>query len=259
LYPALSISSATQSRTAPFWLWLNLLSLDAPMVAVVWQDFLARCYPSVLMPAGRLVLFLSVWGIYIADRMVDVRDPMHENESMCHRFYRQHGTFAAVLLGLVALADFLAVRLWLRPAVMRNGLIVAALVVLYMAIFPSRRTRHMRWKQPSAAALFTMGVFLVAWTGTPDAWRTLGAPAAAFGALCLGNMRLIEHAERERSRALIPILAFACLAAGPCWWSFAVAASAAGLAAVDYLGSRWSRETVCLLADLVLFTPLLLR
>jgi len=240
------------------------------MVAVVWQDFLARCYPSILLPAGRLVLFLSVWAIYIADRMVDVRGPVHENESTCHRFYRRHGTFAAALLGIVALTDFLAVALWLRPAVLRNGLIVASLVVLYMAIFPSRRTRCMRWKQPSAAALFTMGVFLIAWTGTPDAWRTLGAPAAAFGALCLANMRLIEHAEREHGprnrglvpagrRALMPILAFACLVAGPCWWSSAIAASAAGLAAVDYLGARWSRETVSLLADLVLFTPLLLR
>ena len=156
------------------------------MVAVVWQDFLARCYPSVLMPAGRLVLFLSVWGIYIADRMVDVRDPMHEINP-CVTASIDSMTFAAVLLGLVALADFLAVRLWLRPAVMRNGLIVAALVVLYMAIFPSRRTRHMRWKQPSAAALFTMGVFLVAWTGTPDAWRTLGAPACGLRRVVSGK------------------------------------------------------------------------
>lgn len=264
---------------------MNLLGLDAPIVAVVWQDFLARCYPSVLPPAGRLVLFLSVWAIYIADRMVDVRNPAHENESTRHRFYRHHGTFAAALLGVVTLADFLAVALWLRPAVWKNGLIVAALVVLYMAIFPSRRTRYMRWKQPSAAALFTMGVFLIAWTGTPDAWRTLGAPAAAFGALCLGNMRLIEHTERERgrrNRGLVPagkrtlttILAFACLVAGRCWWSSAIAASAAGLVAVDYLGARWPRDAAFpdaaffdaaffeqrrVLADLALLTPLLLR
>jgi uncharacterized membrane protein (UPF0136 family) len=196
--------------------------------------------------------------------MVDVRSSGHENESTLHRFYRHHGTFAAALLGVVALADFLAVALWLRPAVLKNGLILATLVVLYMAIFPSRRTRHMRWKQPAAAVLFTMGVFLIAWTGTPDAWRTLGAPAAAFGALCLGNMRLIEHTERRQGwrnwgRASMTILAVACLVAGRCWWSSAIAASAAGLAALDYLRVRWSRDAVCVLADLVLFTPLLLR
>jgi hypothetical protein len=57
----------------PVWLWMNLLSLDAPLVALVWQDLLARCYGTLLLPAGRTVLGLTVWAIYIADRLMDVR------------------------------------------------------------------------------------------------------------------------------------------------------------------------------------------
>ncbi len=30
------------AKPTPVWLWLNLLSLDAPLVALIWQDFLAR-------------------------------------------------------------------------------------------------------------------------------------------------------------------------------------------------------------------------
>ena len=59
----------------PVWLWFNLLGLDAPVVALVWQDFLARCYPTILRPPGRAVLGLTVWAIYLADRLLDTRHP----------------------------------------------------------------------------------------------------------------------------------------------------------------------------------------
>jgi len=55
--PALLVWDGTRERQrTPVWLWMNLLSLDAPLVAVIWQEFAARCYPSVLHPAGRPML-----------------------------------------------------------------------------------------------------------------------------------------------------------------------------------------------------------
>ena len=107
----------------PFWLWLTLLSLDAPLVAFVWQDFLARCYGSVLHPAARWVLALTVWAIYLADRMIDVRHPAAGDESARHQFYRQHRRSAMALLTSVLIADVLAAVMWLRPAVLRDGLL----------------------------------------------------------------------------------------------------------------------------------------
>src|SRR5690242_16333745 len=54
------------------WLWPNLLSLDAPLVAVLWQQLFARCFglPGDAIPA--LLLVASVWLIYAADRAFDV-------------------------------------------------------------------------------------------------------------------------------------------------------------------------------------------
>jgi hypothetical protein len=72
----------------PAWLWFNLLSLDAPVVALVWQDFLARCYPATLLLTGRAVLGLTVWAIYLADRLLDIRHPASAEESIRHEFYR---------------------------------------------------------------------------------------------------------------------------------------------------------------------------
>ena len=255
--------AATRGRDTPFWLWLNVLSLDAPLVALVWQDFLARCYPPVMpAPAARFALFLSVWAIYIADRLIDVRAPAAENETMRHRFYRQNGAFARTLLGVVALAGVVASVLWLPSIVLKNGLVTGAMVVCYMAIFPFRRL-GMEWKQPCAAMVFTIGVFLVAGSETADAWRILAVPALAFGALCLGNMVLTERWEHGGAsawvRPCLVILAFVCAAAGHSRWYSVVAANAAALAAVDYYRGAVPRDARGVLADLVLLTPLLLR
>ncbi len=176
----------------PFWLWMNLLSLDAPLVALVWQDFLTRCYPSLLWPAGRWVLFLTVWAIYIGDRLIDVRGAATAGESTRHSFYRRNRVVAQLVLTTLVLADLSVTRLSLRPEVLANGLLAGTGVVCYLAVFPFWRMGGTRWKQPCAAFLFTAGVFLIAWTGTANPLTMLGAPAVAFGALCLGNMALVE-------------------------------------------------------------------
>src|SRR5882672_1355233 len=100
----------------PVWLWPNLLSLDAPVIAVLWQSFLAQRYALPLRSPGRVALFLTVWGIYIADRLLDVRHPAVTAESARHRFYRRHRTLAIALLGVLFAIDLAIAALWLRPA-----------------------------------------------------------------------------------------------------------------------------------------------
>ena len=248
-------------RPRPFWLWMNLLSLDAPLVALVWQDFLTRCYPSLLRPAGRWVLFLTVWAIYIGDRLIDVRGPATLGESTRHGFYRSHRALARAVLTIVVLGDLSITRLWLRPEVFANGLLAGTGVVCYLAVFPFWRMGGTTWKQPCAALLFTAGVFLIAWTGTANPWSILGAPAAAFGALCLGNMALIEQGRRVwiGMATLAVFCAAMCIRMPHPHWYAAVALTAATLAALDFWGSPLSRDARGVLADLVLLTPLLFR
>src|ERR1700732_3396400 len=118
----------------PFWLWPNLLSLDAPLVAVVWQALIARSFGIQLRPAASVILFLTVWAIYLADRLLDTRKPPAAAESLRHQFYRRYRTPALTLLAAVLIADVILTLIWLRPAVFHNGLYAFGGVSLYFAM-----------------------------------------------------------------------------------------------------------------------------
>ncbi len=252
----------------PVWLWLNLLSLDAPLVALVWQDFLARCYPTTLHPQGRAALGLTVWAIYLADRIIDVSHAATATESMRHRFYRHHRTVAKALFALVILTDLLITLTWLRPTIMNNGMLVSAGVIAYLAIFPLTRWGAPASKKPLAALLFTAGTFLIAWTGIGQPIRHLALPAAAFCALCLGNLLLVgrwSRVSRGHSTggpAWLLFAVFVVIAIVTIWsssWFAAIVASAAGLCALAQWGQEIPGDARCVLADAVLLTPLLFR
>jgi hypothetical protein len=254
-----------ERQSTPVWLWLNLLSLDAPLVAILWQQFLQHCYPSVLRPAAQLMLGLCVWAIYLADRLLDVRSPSSGPETLAHRFCRQNHKLARTLLGAVLCANFLVAFLWLRPPVFSNGLVVSAGVITYFGAFPVGRVAP-RWKPVSAAVLFTTGVFLVAWTNTANPAATLTLPAVTFCLLCLANLILIGLWERKRigssrdaSYAIVWILALAAVCAffAPTAWYKAIALSAAGLGGLALLENKVSHAASRVLADAVLLSPLL--
>ena len=57
----------------PLWLYPNLLSLDAPLVAVAWLHVFARTWRLDYHPwEAYVTLGLAVWVIYVADRLLDV-------------------------------------------------------------------------------------------------------------------------------------------------------------------------------------------
>ena len=260
--------------TPPLWLWPNLLSLDAPLIAVLWQGFLAQRFAVPLRPAGRLALFLAVWAIYIADRMLDARRPAVTAEAARHRFYRRHRRFASTLLAALLVSAAAIAAVWLRPSVLRNGLVPLAAVVVYLAVLNLSGARQLA-KELVVAFVFTAGTFLVAWTNDPASPWLLLVPAAAFFLLCLANLAAIEKWEWEElrhgaepphattramvrtARVWVPLLAVAALYRGADPWYRAIAISAAAIAVLLYAGRRIAPETRRVLVDAALLTPLL--
>ncbi len=253
----------------PLWLWPNLLSLDAPLVAVLWQGFLAYRFSLPLRPAGRFALGLTVWAIYLLDRLLDARKPPQFEEPARHRYYRRHSRQMAALLAIIAAADaFIAIR-WLRPAIFQNGLIPLAGVLAYLATFHLSGLSAKIPKEISAAILFTAGTFLTAWSTLPC--LSLAWAAAAFFILCLANMVAIEawespplHPPHPLTRWLartyllwVPAAGLLCVVEGHNEWYTSIALSAGACALLFWFGRRLSLEARRVLVDGVLLSPLL--
>jgi len=269
--------SKYEEDSAPLWLWPNLLSVDAPLVAVLWQGFLAYRFSLPLLPAGRLVLGLTVWAIYLLDRLLDARKPPSLAEPARHRYYRRHSKLMLALLAIVVAADAWIAMLWLRPAIFRGGLIPLAGVLVYLAIFHIGNHSVKIPKEIAAAILFTVGTFLTAWTAVPS--PQLAWPAVAFFLLCLANMVAIEAWEwrelpyqpllaphpctRWLARTYlfwVPMAVILCAIAAAIAehraWYTSIALSAGACVLLFWLGRRLPLEARRVLVDGVLLSPL---
>ncbi len=267
------MTSNHEVRSPPLWLWPNLLSLDAPVIAVLGQGFLAYRFSLPLRPASRGALGLTVWAIYLADRLLDARKPASADEPARHRFCRRHWNSMLALLAVVSATDVMIAMLGLRPAVLRDGLIPLAGVAVYLGLVHLSGKFPRIPKEVAASILFTAGTFLAAWVSLPClglAWAAL-----AFFVLCLANMIAIETWEwREGfsggpaphpcTRWLaktyfwwVPMAVFLCAIAGRNPWYLSIAVSASACAALFGIGRRWSIELRRALVDGALLSPLL--
>jgi hypothetical protein len=166
------------------------------------------------------------------------------------------------LLAVVAAVDVLVIAMWLRPAVLANGMILGGAVAIYLVLFAAQRMAA-TWKTVSAAFLFTCGVFLVAWTNAAALDGEFARLAVSFTALCLANLVFIGRMEDGTPGALngvwFVVLLIVAASLGISRWYAAVALSAAGLAGLALWGGRFSAAARRVLADAVLLSPLLFR
>jgi hypothetical protein len=266
------MASNDEVRSAPPWLWPNLLSLDAPVIAVIWQGFLSYRFSVPLRPAARAALGLTVWAIYLADRLLDARKGAIRDEPARHRFYRRHSRLMTALFAMVFAAAAIVAILGLRPVVLRDGLIPLAGVGVYLGLVHLSGTLSRIPKEVAASFLFTAGTFLAAWARLPC--PSLAWAALAFFVLCLANMIAIEAWEwREGSNGWpphastrwlaktylwwVPAVVFLCVIAGRNPWYLSIAASASACAALFWLGRRLPLEARRALVDGALLSPLL--
>lgn len=137
------MSSSQTNPRVPWWLWLNVLSLDAPLVAVLWQWALAQAYGVKMDPITYSTLGLSVWLIYVVDRVLDTRSVDGDQVlSARHLYYRQHYRFYAWGAIPIVVA-FLTYRVFtsLPATLMLRGIGLSFLVGLYLLHFAARGHR----------------------------------------------------------------------------------------------------------------------
>lgn len=279
-------SERTAAGRAPVWLWPNLLSLDAPLVAVGWEILAVRSYGERVSPAATLTLALAVWLIYVADRIFDaLKSTTTEGLAARHRFYRAHWrAFVPALAAGVPLGAWLA---WTRldAATFRHGLWLLGAVAIY---FGAVHLVPPHWltipKELAVAALFAAGCFLPAWQGNKVPGLEMILAWMLFVLVCWINSALIEHTEWKRLRrferdaphawsAVVgnhPVAAAAAVALAavllaplsaenqPQALLLATVLAALGLAMLAVRKNRISANAVRVLADFALLSPVLL-
>lgn len=267
-----------------WWQWMTILSLDAPIVAMLWQWLLARVARVPLGWQHTFILGISVWLAYAADRWIEGwRLQPDQIRTQRHHFY-QRRRWPLAYLGLAALGADLTIALLCLPArEIEAGLILLVPVAAYL-LSHQLVHRHHAWRAPKeicVALLFGGGVavFLVSHPGA--ALGALGGPLALFCLLCFANCALIsaweqavDEAHGQTSLALqfrraqafthalpwllaLASVVFAPPATGPVRTALVCAvASGALLGLLDLAQARLGSRLARALADFALMTPL---
>jgi hypothetical protein len=199
----------TELAAAPWWLWWNILSLDAPMVAVAWAMVFAKRAGVEVAGAEIAVLGLVVWLIYTVDRLLDGRTSAGADAStgafgsplrQRHFFHRFHARAMAWVAAGVAIFAAGIVFTQIGEQTLKPAVLVGLIVVLYMAWVHLGRGRILARlpKEVAVGGIFAAGVALPAWSRLGARRWEFFVLAALFAAVCALNCVAIEEWERGR-------------------------------------------------------------
>ncbi|WP_133797321.1 hypothetical protein [Prosthecobacter fusiformis] len=130
----------------PLWLWPHVLSLEAPLVAMLWLAALAHVNDLKLMPGVLPGLGLAVWLIYLADRLLDTCGVPVQFLSIRHRFYRRFRWPILLLVMPLAAAALVWLALWVVPVgLLAHSLAQVVPIGIYLILYSVTGTRVRGW------------------------------------------------------------------------------------------------------------------
>ena len=180
-------------------LWLNLVCLDAPLVAICWQWVFAHSF-RLSVPVGHwTALFITAWVIYLADRLGDSLSVLAgEPKSLRQQFCLRHKKFWFVSIICAGVADFIVV-LAVNYETAALGGILGAITIAYLAMnhAHSQIWETIPLKEFIIGSLFAAGTLVGI---TPHIFAERSAmifAAILFAALCSLNCVSIAIWERE--------------------------------------------------------------
>ena len=125
----------------PWYLWPNLLSLDAVAVSLVWLWCFSVTEKVPILTPTYLILGLVVWLVYTADRLLDAyRMKDAALSAPRHRFARRFMRPLMVLCGVSLAAAIYLVLFKLQAVLIYHGLVISMMVVLYFVLRLSPKT-----------------------------------------------------------------------------------------------------------------------
>ena len=270
----------------PFWLLPNLLSLDAPLVAIAWLHVFAKTWRLYLPWEAYASLGLVVWMIYVADRLLDVS--MYEGSDMVleprHQFHWNHRGLFRGGLGVACLLTLLLVFTRMPMNLFKYLTFGALLVIGFfgLSMISSREKHEVSYtKNILAGIAFAFGTAMIAHLyryelGVDD--LIASGEFKCFAVLCVLNICAIdlwEHAAHspdpevkahDELALTLPVtllgaatIAYAVfvdqLASRP--FFFAVLTGSGLLYVLNRCRQRFSMDALRALADVALLIPVL--
>jgi len=266
-----------------WWAWLTILSLDAPIVAVLWQLLIANSFGFIVKPLHSILLFVTVWLIYVVDRCFD-SIVITKAFTTRHGFYKRYLATFIILISIVASFALVAAVRWLEPTIFLHGIILSGIVLLYLAnLHLPKKPILLIPKELQIGLVFATGSTLTFWSQL----HSLGNVESilfilvtiCFAMLCFLNCSFISlweksvdilHKQPSMARAsniqtltfqlksaVLILIAISILL--PIGFELRVAfiLSSLGLWLLQYTQAKTSVDLRRVLADVVLMTPLL--
>lgn len=182
-----------------WWQWPTILSLNAPLISAVWLSFIASTLDVPIGSSHTLVLALSVWLAYVADRWIEAwRLPSSAIQTQRHSFsQRRRWPLGTVWLVVLAIDVTIAVGCLTSVDLVAGTLLLFP--VLAYVLSHQNLHRRARWRLPKelcVAALLSSGVGLFLVTRATNL-LPLVLPLSTFAALCFSNCVLVSVWERH--------------------------------------------------------------
>ncbi|WP_254063726.1 hypothetical protein [Granulicella sp. S190] len=263
-------------------LW-HLLSLDAPTVASLWIWFIASANHLRLSFLSVIAMFLAVWMLYAADRLLDARligTPESSELEARHYFHSRHRR--AFLIAILVTSAALALLLpHLEAEAIHLYLVLGVLLFGYFILIHVTRSAHRLPKEIAVGLFFAAATFIPTVARRPGLRIELLPLAILFAALCSLNCLFIydwEHSTLSHSDhpahaatrialrhlriiavALILLSSSVAVFDHQAPWpiSVAIVVAAILLLLLHEARHRMARLTLRSLADLALISPLL--
>lgn len=281
-------------RRIPFWLWPNILSLDAPVVAMVWLAMFSGAWIPFQEWQAYPALGFGVWGVYLFDRLMDIKllEPSDSRLGLRHEFMRRHEG----VMKWVAVASLLAcagIILFTLPTALIGQHLFGGARAQFGYIFPvllmvvgffsinvasagSQDIPHVRNLIAGLAFSYGTGMLAHVQLGMEGIMHLLGAPEMlCFALLCAMNISAIHFWEHSRSsrdpdfkaaHELALTLPLVVLAGAAVLFAksdddtvrpffYAILISAALLFIINRTRSRFSLDALRVLADVAMIVP----
>jgi hypothetical protein len=141
-------------------------------------------------------MFIAVWMIYAADRLLDI----HDLEAR-HRFHHRHRTGFLVLILLSAIT-LVWLLLHLDPRALKLYVLLATLLAAWLLLVHARPAASSRRlpKELAVGLCFSAAVFIPTVARVPSLQTTLLPAAALFAATCTMNCLFIYAWEHPATR-----------------------------------------------------------